>query len=94
MDTVNAVLVYVNIALSVVLIVASALYIYRARNYLTWIKGLYIFVGLYILAIYLMLVLCDPVPNLVNAMLRPGITLVLGAMASGALYRLLVERNT
>lgn len=94
MDAINACLIYVNIALAVVLIVSSAAYIYRFRNYLTWIKGLYIFVGIYCLAIYLVILFCDPVPGIVDMVLRPGITIILGTMASGALFRLLVERNT
>lgn len=93
MDAVNNVLVYVNIALSVVLMAASTWYVCLFRNYLTWIKVLYAFVGLYCLVIYLMIMICDPVPSLVDAMLRPGITLILAVMASGALFRVLVERN-
>ena len=82
------VLIYANIALALLLIVSSVLYIYKYRNQLTWIKFLYVLAGLYWLGIYIFIALYGPA-TFISDFIRPGITLVLGVMATGALYRVL-----
>ena len=86
------VLVYANIALALLLMVASVLYIIRYRNRLTWIKGLYAFVGLYWLCIYVTIYYCGNM--CVKDFIRPCLTFALGVVATGALYRVLAGIRT
>ena len=82
------ILVIANIALALLLVVSSVLYVCKYRNQLTWIKGLYAFVGLYWLGVYVTIYFCGNM--CVSDFIRPGLTLGLGVMATGALYRVLV----
>lgn len=83
------VLIYANIALALLLVVASALYICKYRSQITWIKSLYVLAGLYWLGVYVCIAICGIAPW-ISDFIRPGITLLLGVMAAGALYRVLV----
>ncbi len=67
----------------------SLLYICKYRNQLSWIKGLYTLVGFYWFGVYISIALYGPTPA-ISDFIRPGITLFLGVMATGALYRVLV----
>jgi hypothetical protein len=86
------VLIYANIALALLLIASSVLYICKYRNQITWIKAFYVLAGAYWLGIYVAISLCGNA--CVSDFIRPGLTLTLGVMAAGALYRVLVGYRT
>lgn len=83
------VLIYANMTLALLLVVASSLYICKYRSQITWIKSLYVLAGLYWLGVYVCIAIYGITPWISN-FIRPGLTLCLGVMAAGALYRVLV----
>ena len=85
---VYTVLIHANIALALLLIVASVMYIHKYKGHVTWIKSLYTLAGLYWLGVYVLIASCGT--ECISNFIRPGITLLLGVMAAGAFYRVLV----
>ena len=82
------ILLYANLTFATLLVVASILYIHKYRSQITWIKSLYMLVGSFWIVIYTLLALGYDTE--IGLLIRPGLTLTLGVMATGALYRVLV----
>lgn len=80
-------LIIVNIGMGMLLAYLEINFWRKSFDPMRWIRLFYALIGLYWAGLYLFMVIFNADPETIQIFVRPGITVTLAAMASGAIIK-------